>query len=189
MQKLGIRHTELQKLHLQLRSWLFCSCQTLFLSTRSSQLEVQAFNICQKDAPKENENGRTRTQPSNLSINPPCWYQKAYIRYSTAYEIQLFTQTVANYKQEKVLESDAVWASTDLKSARKRCESPCYYGAEFKVCYWSLMICTCQRVDVCKYRPEEGNMEISENAIKNSHGTPCGSIPENTISLRYDNYF
>ena len=52
MWKIGNRHTELLRLHLQLRSPLSCSLQSLFLSTTSSKAAV---HICQKAAPKENE--------------------------------------------------------------------------------------------------------------------------------------
>ena len=37
---------------------------------------------------------------------------------------------MAHCTQEKVLESETVWDSTDLKSARKRCESLMVYSAK-----------------------------------------------------------
>ena len=46
VQKIGIRHTEISRLHLQLRSTLFCSLQTLFLSEMSSEGELQGVNNC-----------------------------------------------------------------------------------------------------------------------------------------------
>ena len=64
---IGIRHTEIQRLHLRLRSTLFCSLQTLFLLTMVSEGEVQGVNICQKTAPKENE--RLIYCPALLELN------------------------------------------------------------------------------------------------------------------------
>ena len=64
MRKIGIRHTELLRLHLRLRSALSCSLQSLFLSTTSSKAEV---HICQKAAPKENE--RRIYCPALLELN------------------------------------------------------------------------------------------------------------------------
>ena len=62
--KVKIRHTELSRLHLLLRSPLSCSLQSLFLSATSSKGEV---HICQKAAPKENE--RRIYCPALLELN------------------------------------------------------------------------------------------------------------------------
>ena len=95
-----------------------------FLANFALRHEVQAPNICYKGTLKENENGHTCRQPSDHHINPPCCYEKAciryiaYIRYSTTWEIEVFTQTVAHCTQEKLLES------------RKRCESFMVHSAK-----------------------------------------------------------
>ena len=67
IQKIGIRHTEISRLHLQLRSTLLCSLQILFLSAMFSEGEVQGVNIYLKAAPMENE--RPLYCPALLQLN------------------------------------------------------------------------------------------------------------------------